>query len=327
MKSSFSKYLNGTANPEEFDLVLEALGAPESGEKLSPALMELWDESLDQIADSGDGSGLLDRIHHRIALEESKSVARRISLYGNLLKVAAVLIVGLISSVVWLNQPIKVVEPTYSPIVETVSTPYGARTSFKLPDGSEVWLNSGSSLSFPRQYGAVRKVKLKGEAYFKVAKDGIPFAGDAARVDPFLALEGDGQLGPHLRGRPHAQLVEGVVKVCDKTRLLATLKPGERSVLSTGNTFSLKAVNTDLITSWKDGKLIFVKEPFENVVRELERWYNVKIEIQGNRLKNLGYTGTIEMETFGEILELLNTTTPIKYQYNKNTRVLKIAGR
>ncbi len=326
MKRPFSKYLKGTANPEEFALVLGALGAPESEVELSNELMELWNESLGQIADSGDGSCLLDRIHHRIALEESNSVARRITLYGNLLKVAAVLIVGLISSVVWLNQPIKVVEPTYSPIVETVSTPYGARTSFKLPDGSEVWLNSGSSLSFPRQYGAVRKVKLKGEAYFKVAKDG----------KRFIVETGQGQvevMGTSFDVKAYPEenfettLVEGVVKVCDKTRLLATLKPGERSVLSTANAFSLKAVNTDLITSWKDGKLIFVKEPFVNVVRELERWYNVKIEIQGNRLKNLGYTGTIEMETFGEILELLNTTTPIKYQYNKNTRVLKIAGR
>jgi transmembrane sensor len=86
-------------------------------------------------------------------------------------------------------------------------------------------------------------------------------------------------------------------------------------------------VNSNLITFWKDDKQILVKEPFTNVARELVRWYNVKIEIQGNRLKNLGYTGTIEMETFGEILELLNTTTPIKYQYNKNTRILKIAGR
>ena len=326
MKRPFNKYLNGTANPAEFASVLEALGAAESGEELSPELTALWNDCLVQVPETSDGSSLLNKIHYRIAVEESGVIARRISLYGNLLKVAAVLIVGLISSVLWLNQPKKLIEPTYIPIVETVSTPYGARTSFKLPDGSEVWLNSGSSLSFPRQYGAVRKVKLKGEAYFKVAKDG----------KRFIVETGQGQvevMGTSFDVKAYPEenfettLVEGVVKVCDKTRLLATLKPGERSVLSTTNSFSLKAVNTDLITSWKDGKLIFVKEPFANVVRELERWYNVKIEIQGNRLKNLGYTGTIEMETFGEILELLNTTTPIKYQYNKNTRVLKIAGR
>jgi len=253
-------------------------------------------------------------------------VAKRISLYRNLLKVAAILIVGLIGSIIWVDQPKKVVEPTYVPILETVSTPFGARTSFKLPDGSDVWLNSGSSITFPRQYGAVRKVDLTGEAYFKVAKDG----------KRFIVKTGKGQvevMGTSFDVKAYPEenfettLVEGVVKVCDKSHLLATLKPGQRSVLNTADAFSLKDVNTELITSWKDGKLIFVKEPFANVVRELERWYNVKIEIQGNRLKNLGYTGTIEMETFGEILELINTTTPIKYQYNKNTRVLKIAGR
>ena len=72
---------------------------------------------------------------------------------------------------------------------------------------------------------------------------------------------------------------------------------------------------------------MFVKESFANVARALERWYNVKIELQGEKLKKLGYTGTIEMETFGEVLELINTTTSIKYKFEKNTRVLKISGR
>jgi len=318
--------LQGTASPEEFDSVLEAMGAAEADEGLSLELLRLWEDRLNSAPESRDGSRLLDKIHHRIALEESKVVAKRISLYRNLLKVAAILIVGLIGSIIWVDQPKKVVEPTYVPILETVSTPFGARTSFKLPDGSDVWLNSGSSITFPRQYGAVRKVDLTGEAYFKVAKDG----------KRFIVKTGKGQvevMGTSFDVKAYPEenfettLVEGVVKVCDKSHLLATLKPGQRSVLNTADAFSLKDVNTELITSWKDGKLIFVKEPFANVVRELERWYNVKIEIQGNRLKNLGYTGTIEMETFGEILELINTTTPIKYQYNKNTRVLKIAGR
>jgi len=326
MRKPFSKYLQGTASPEEFDSVLEAMGAAEADEGLSLELLRLWEDRLNSAPESRDGSRLLDKIHHRIALEESKVVAKRISLYRNLLKVAAILIVGLIGSIIWVDQPKKVVEPTYVPILETVSTPFGARTSFKLPDGSDVWLNSGSSITFPRQYGAVRKVDLTGEAYFKVAKDG----------KRFIVKTGKGQvevMGTSFDVKAYPEenfettLVEGVVKVCDKSHLLATLKPGQRSVLNTADAFSLKDVNTELITSWKDGKLIFVKEPFANVVRELERWYNVKIEIQGNRLKNLGYTGTIEMETFGEILELINTTTPIKYQYNKNTRVLKIAGR
>ena len=82
-----------------------------------------------------------------------------------------------------------------------------------------------------------------------------------------------------------------------------------------------------MITSWKEGKLIFEKEPFANVATALERWYNVKIELQGEKLKRLGYTGTIEMETFSEVLELIKSTTPIKYKFDKNTRILKISGK
>jgi ferric-dicitrate binding protein FerR (iron transport regulator) len=122
-------------------------------------------------------------------------------------------------------------------------------------------------------------------------------------------------------------LVEGSVKVRNNVNQVATLKPGEQSIITSANKFSMNKVNTGLITSWIDGKLMFVKEPFQNVATELERWYNVKIELQGEKLKRLGYTGTIEMETFSEVLELINTTTPIKYKFNKNTRILKIYGR
>jgi ferric-dicitrate binding protein FerR (iron transport regulator) len=122
-------------------------------------------------------------------------------------------------------------------------------------------------------------------------------------------------------------LVEGSVKVSDKTNRIVTLKPGQRSIISTNNEFALNEVNTDLVTSWREGKLIFVKEPFANVAKELERWYNVKIELQGERLKKLCYTGTIEMESFVEVLHLINTTTPIKSRFDKNTRILKISER
>jgi len=214
----------------------------------------------------------------------------------------------------------------YTSIIETVTTPYGARTSFKLPDGSEVWLNSGSKISFPKQYGKVRNVELLGEAYFEIVKDGKPFV-----VKTNLGTVE--VMGTSFDAKAYADepfettLVEGSVKVCNNTNQVATLKPSQQTTITPANELSLKDVNTELSTSWREGRLMFVKEPFGKVARQLERWYNVKIELQGEKLKKLGYTGTIEMETFGEVLELINTTTPIKYKFNKNTRILKISGR
>ncbi len=324
MEKQISKYLNGTANPNEFSEVLATLCAEDNDDKASAELLKHWKEILTVAIESKENSRLLDKIHHRIALEESRAVARKFIIYRNLLKVAAVLIIGLIvTTLLFFNQPKTELQ---AEITQAVTTPYGARTNFKLPDGSEVWLNSGSTISFPRQYGAIRNVELIGQAYFHVVKDG----------KPFFVKTGYGSvevMGTSFDVKAYANdnfettLVEGSVKMSDKTNRVTTLRPGQRSIISTNNEFALNEVNTDLVTSWREGKLIFVKEPFANVAKELERWYNVKIELQGERLKKLCYTGTIEMESFVEVLELINTTTPIKSSFDKNTRILKISGR
>ena len=323
MEKKFSKYLNGTANPEEFSSVLVAMCEEDHNGKVSVELLKIWKETLDYAIENKENSALLDKIHHRIALEESKTVAKRLTIYQNLLKVAAVLILGLVISTLVIFRQQK---PVYSDVVETVTTPYGARTNFKLPDGSEVWLNSGTTISFPRQYGEIRKVELSGQAYFQVVKDG----------KPFVVKTGFGRIevmGTSFDAKAYANenfettLVEGSVKVVDLANRLATIKPGQQSTITPTGKFMIVNVDTDNITSWRDGKLVFVKTPFVEVAKDLERWYNVKIDLQGDRLKKIGFTGTIELETFSEVLELINTTTPIKYSFNKNTRILKISGR
>ncbi len=328
MGKQFSKYLNGTASPDEFSVVVKAICSDEYKNNItSDGILKLWKDTLKSITiENRENNQLLDKIHHRIALEESKAVARRFSLYRNLLKIAAVLILGLITTtILFYNKPDKHLY-TFTSTIETIATPYGARTSFKLPDGSEVWLNSGSSISFPKQYAEIRNVELTGQAYFKVVKDGKPFLIKTS-LGTIEVMGTSFDVKAYSNDNFETTLVEGSVKISDKANRIATLKPGQQSIITPANEFLLKEVNTDLHTSWKEGKLIFVKEPFANVAKALERWYNVKIELQGEKLKKLGYTGTIEMETFGEVLELINTTTPIKYKFDKNTRVLKISGR
>ena len=324
MEKQFTKYLNGTCNPDEFTAVLKAICSDDNKDNVTAEILKLWKETLKAAIENKENSQLLDKIHHRIALEESKTNARRFTLYRNLLKVAAVLIVGLITTTTLFY--IKQGKQVYTSVIEKVTTPYGARTNFKLPDGSEVWLNSGSTISFPKQYGDIRKVELTGQAFFEVVKDGKPFI-VKTNLGTIEVMGTSFDVQAYTDEPFETTLVEGSVKVNNNTNRLAILKPGQQSVISPANEFSIKEVNTELSTSWREGKLMFVKEPFANVARELERWYNVKIELQGERLKKLGYTGTIEMETFGEVLELINTTTPIKYKFDKTTRILIISGR
>ena len=324
MEKQFTKYLNGTANPVEFAEVIKAICSDDNKDNVSFEILKLWEDTLKKAIENKENSQLLDKIHHRIALEESKSIARRFILYRNLLKVAAVLITGLIISTFFLyTKPEKQFNLA---TIETVTTPYGARTSFKLPDGSEVWMNSGSTLSFPKQYAATRNVELTGQAYFKVIKDGKPFI-VKTRLGAIEVMGTSFDVKAYNDETVETTLVEGSVKVSNNTNQLETLKPGQQSAITPDNQLSIKEVNTELSTSWREGRLMFVNEPFANVAKALERWYNVKIELQGEKLKKLGYTGTIEMETFVEVLELINATTSIKYKFDKNTRILKISER
>ena len=324
MEKQFSKYLNSTCNPDEFAEVIKSICSDENKDNVSTEILKLWEVTLNSAIENKENSQLLDKIHHRIALEESRSVARRFTLYRNLLRIAAVVIIGLITTTaIFYSKPEK---QLYTSIIETVTTPYGARTNFKLPDGSEVWMNSGSTLSFPKQYSAIRNVELTGQAFFKVIKDGKPFI-VKTKLGVIEVMGTSFDVKAYAGETFATTLVEGSVKVRNNTNQAATLKPNQQSMINSSNELSMKDVNTELSTSWREGRLMFVKEPFGKVARELERWYNVKIVLQGEKLKKLGYTGTIEMETFGEVLELINTTTPIKYTFDKNTRILKISGR
>lgn len=324
MEKQLKKYLNGTCTPKEFSEVLESLCLEDNKVVVSADLLKLWKNSLNSAIKNDENTQLLDKIHHRIALEESKANSRKIKLYKTWLKVAAILVFGLFSStIIFYN---KQDNQSFANVIETVSTPNASRTNFKLPDGSEVWLNAGSTLSFPRQFGDNRTVELVGQAFFKVVKDGKRFV-VKTNTGCVEVLGTTFDVKAYKDELFQTTLLEGSVNVKNKKDQGFILKPGQQSVINSKSELSIVDVNTEQYTSWKDGKLIFIDEPFQNVAKQLERWYNIKIELKGDNLKALGYTGTIEMETLGELLELMKTTTPINYSFNKQSRYLKISWK
>jgi ferric-dicitrate binding protein FerR (iron transport regulator) len=124
-----------------------------------------------------------------------------------------------------------------------------------------------------------------------------------------------------------ATLEEGVVAFKVKnTENEVTLQPGEQ-IEKTASGFNVKQVEPKYFTSWKDGKLLFNKEPFPDFIKKLERWYNVKIEYSDKELDKLWYTGTIEMETISEVMEMISKAAPVKYNFNNKTRVFTIKAK
>lgn len=197
----------------------------------------------------------------------------------------------------------------------TISTPRGGQYQVDLPDGTRVWLNAASSLTFPFAFNglAERRVTLSGEAYFEVAKDAHK---------PFIVVS-RGQtievLGTYFNVNAYQDepgikttLVEGAVKVNGRQ-----LAPGQQSVLREGK-ISVVNVEPATETAWKNGEFIFNGQDFKTVMRMISRWYDVDViyEYDPRQFRIGGEVS--RSRSIQEVLRMLEVTGDVK---------LKIEGR
>lgn len=323
MKHLFKKYFSSTLSPDEFGEFAKFILDKRNEVAIYNEMKPLWNQSLLETEGLPEPNPvLLQQLKLSILRDERKYAQRKLRIYSAGLAIAAVLVVGLlISTVFFYFQP---GQNQFAEQILTISTPYGARTTTQLPDGSKVWLNSGSSLSFPTGFGKNRAVVLTGEAFFEVEKSDKSFIvstqygdvkvqGTSFNVTAF----GDDQ-------KFETTLVEGKVLLTDKQAgNETTLQTGQQATL-VNNSFVVKPVEAKYFTSWKDGKLIFSREPFPQFIKKLERWYNVKIEYSDPKLDKLWYTGTIEMESISEVMEMISKAAPVKTSFDNKTRVFTI---
>jgi transmembrane sensor len=199
---------------------------------------------------------------------------------------------------------------------QEVISPFGTSSKVDLPDGSTVWLNSGSKLKYPVVFASnERNVYLSGEGFFKVHADksypfivatenvkvratGTEFNVEAYSTDTITAVT----------------LMEGKVDLNifgDKTK---KLQPNQRMVFnSISKTYSLTGTDARIWGLWKDGVLVFRDESLENVFKKIGRTYNVNIKLNDPVVAKQLYRATFEGESLEEILGLLKMTAPIKY--------------
>jgi transmembrane sensor len=207
-------------------------------------------------------------------------------------------------------------------VYNEVFAAYGTRSVLKLSDGSRVWLNSGSSLSYPDKFTAQnRVVTLKGEAYFEVQSDvSHPFIVQTQSVN-VRATGTMFNVQAYTSGRKtQITLVKGKVSVGKGSwehhfSDIAQLKPSQH--LEYDAVSGIKELKTEDVcqyTAWKDGKLIFRKEPLKDVVEKISQLYNVEIELQGKDLQDYQYRATFQEESLTDILKLLKLSSPIDYR-------------
>ena len=177
---------------------------------------------------------------------------------------------------------------TKSNTIQTLTTPRKKDFKVILSDGTEVWLNAESQLSYPCVFeGNQRIVHLRGEAYFKVAPD---------KAHPFIVKTGNLQtevLGTEFNLRnycatdAHVTLVHGCVQVCDdKGNHKVCITPGQDAFLQADGSFTLENVDLDEYIEWKNGYFYFDNKPLIEIMRELGRWYDVDIVVSNKSIMN-----------------------------------------
>jgi ferric-dicitrate binding protein FerR (iron transport regulator) len=206
---------------------------------------------------------------------------------------------------------------TYNKVVAA----FGSFSMLELPDGSKVWLNSGSSLQYPDKFNEDNRiVYLTGEAYFEVHSDEtVPFLVNTS----YFTVKATGtrfSVRAEKNFRiPSVTLIEGKVSVrklnsVENNGLITLLQPNQHMTYDTlTSQVAIQTEDTYKHVAWKDGKLVFRNDNISEVARRISLQYNVDIEIKGDEIKKYRYRATFENEPLGELLRLLKISSPIDY--------------
>lgn len=235
----------------------------------------------------------------------------------------------------------------------TVSTRKGSKSDIQLPDGTKAWLNADSKLTYDENFrGAFREVYLEGEAYFDVVKDKTrPFIIHTKTIDIRVLGTAFNVRAYESEKNTETALFRGSVEVTlhNNPEKKIVLKPNEKLMVNNkslqfntsgdakktaGNNtafnitvgkvhFQLKD-SSALETLWIKNKLVFDAESLEEVAGKIERWYNVKVVINGDEgLKSTAYSAIFENETLAQVMEALKITGNFKYSINRDTVTIK----
>ena len=319
MEKKIHQYLDGKLPEKEQRNLLEWI-RNEDNQQTFNSVKEGWWKNNNINSDQGITDFGRIRLHKRI---NEKLQLQHTKRYLKLYKYTAVILLVLsLSSSIFLYQNYFNVELQTTEI----HTDFGQISSMTLPDGTRVWINSGTKLSFNNQYGINnRDIKVNGEAFFSVTKDKLnPFVVDMGAIKVEVTGTQFGVSNYNDLDKMNVVLEEGSVNIHSaNNKLLTRLKPDELAYFSKkGKTIEKISVNPENYTSWKDGLINIFELPLEQLVLKLEKRFNQKFEVDPP-VKDFPYTFSIEGESLAEILHLIERISPVKAVQEGNVIKLK----
>jgi transmembrane sensor len=202
-------------------------------------------------------------------------------------------------------------------VYNTLATPMGGQYRLKLQDGTNVWLNAGSSIRYPTAFlGNERKVEITGEAYFEIAKKtDMPFrvsvtdptAGEKTTEIEVLGTDFDVNAYKD-EADLKTTLIDGAVKVASGSDAVI-LKPSQQAIVSFGKAIrTVQLENTEETIAWKNGAFAFDGADMPAIMRQIARWYDVEVEYDGKAPAD-HFTGTFPRNTsLAGVLQILHAS-------------------
>ncbi|WP_215226431.1 FecR family protein [Echinicola shivajiensis] len=312
------KYLSNQSTNEEIDELFEEISKPGNEDLLESSMHEAWyeDEVFSGI-DTENQEKLFKRIYNNKAAHLRVSKNNRIETLWKWWGAAAVFLIILLTGWFLLKEA-----PESDNVLWTeVKADIGERKYLTLPDGSEVWLNAGSKISYQNDFQS-RDVELVGEAFFDVKRD---------EARPFT-VQSDGintrVLGTSFNVRAYSE--DNGVKVTVKTGRVAVGKLGAQFASITPNQqihyseenqdFTFQEVDASSLASWIGGDLVFENVTFSEAIVTLKMEYGKDFKFDNPSLGKCRFTSKFDVgEDLDHILEVLSTLNGIDYRTEGNT--------
>ena len=336
-----AKKISNEANPEEIRELEEIMRLNPDWHYSAQHIQDIWGLTIKENPATTTDAFLrhlekMKKAGIELGIEESPtSTSRKKAILIGLFSVAVT------AAAFYFFNPFTAASPTPVATKSEVSTRPGSRTKLVLPDGSSVWLNAGSKLTYSKDFGTrERNVSLTGEAFFDVVSNAeIPFEITTPTMQVKVLGTAFNVKSYPSEKTSETTVIRGTVEIISNRRPNEkfVLKPNEKLVVSNavsgkegaaqskepfitlGSPTYYKEDSTIIETSWVENRLVFDDEPFSEIAVKMERFYGVKVIFESKSTEKLRLTGSFINETIEQALHALEMTGGFHYKIDQNT--------
>lgn len=310
LRHLLGKLIHWRITPDEYAELKKEIKSS-NDETVDSALQVLWEETDYSPMDLG----IKEQVRFNLALKASPAYTRKSSKWWKIAAAIAIPVLFCLSTYLYFSSGYNEVNETF-----VVFTEKGQKTQLVLPDGSQIYLNSGSKLSYNSGFNKNNRIlKLEGEAFFNVAPDKEnAFTVQTNNLD--VVVHGTAFNVSSYNDEPgmSVTLVRGKVSLANHSngQILTVMTPNQLVYVNKADlVWSAESCDAEMESLWTQNILKFENAPADKVFKKLERWYGVDIHVENLKAETF-YGFTLKTESLREILEIINKVSPIAYHIN-----------